>query len=158
MEEIQIVAFRLNNEEYGVNILNVQEIIRPTEITRVPKAPEYLTGVINLRGNVIPVMNLRKRFGLEGELQNDPNTRIIILNLRDINIGVFVDSVSEVLRLPGEEIEEPALIETLDDKFVQAVGKYNERLIILLDINELLDLNNENNTITINSRSEMDGF
>lgn len=144
MEEIQIVVFRLDNEEYGVNILNVQEIIRPTEITRVPKTPEYLTGVINLRGNVIPVMNLRKRFGLEGELQSDPNTRIIILNFRDINIGIFVDSVSEVLRLTKEEIEEPTLIEALDDKFVQAVGKHNDRLIILLDIKELLDLNNEN--------------
>ncbi|NLT94238.1 MAG: chemotaxis protein CheW [Clostridia bacterium] len=153
MEEIQIVAFRLDNEEYGVNILNVQEIIRPTEITRVPKAPAYITGVINLRGNVIPVMNLRQRFGIQGEMQNDSNTRIIILNLQDVNIGIFVDSVSEVIRLSGEEIEEPNLVEALDDKFVQAVGKYNGRLIILLDLNQLLDVNNEK-AHTLSSRSE----
>jgi purine-binding chemotaxis protein CheW len=143
MNEMQIVVFRLANEEYGVNILNVQEIIRPTEITRVPKAPYYITGVINLRGNVIPVMDLYKRFNINGEIQIDPNTRIIILNLNEINIGIFVDSVSEVLRLKGEEIEEPHLIEALDNKFVQAVGKYEDRLIILLDLNELLELDKE---------------
>ena len=154
MNEMQIVVFRLANEEYGVNILNVQEIIRPTEITIVPKAPYYITGVINLRGNVIPVMDLYKRFNINGEIQIDPNTRIIILNLNEINIGIFVDSVSEVLRLKGEEIEEPHLIEALDNKFVQAVGKYEDRLIILLDLNELLELDKEKKSITINKFQE----
>jgi len=143
MEEIQIVAFRLANEEYGINILNVQEIIRPTDVTRVPKAPFYLTGVINLRGNVVPVINLRKRFGITEEMIIDNNTRIIILNIYDFNIGITVDSVTEVLRLKKEDIEEPNLIEALDNKFVQAVGKYNERLIILLDLDEILELETE---------------
>lgn len=156
MEEIQIVAFRLANEEYGVNILNVQEIIRPTEVTRVPKALHYLTGVINLRGNVVPVINLRKRFDIEKEInEDDNNTRIIILNLYDLNIGITVDSVTEVLRLKEDEIEEPNLIEVLDNKFVQAVGKCNDRLIILLNLDEVLELESDSTHI---SRGEVNGI
>ena len=152
MEDIQIVAFRLANEEYGVNILNVQEIIRPTLVTRVPKAPNYLTGVINLRGNVVPVVNLRKRFGINKEKNNDNNTRIIILNVSDLKVGIIVDSVTEVQRITKENIEEPNLIEFLDNKYVQAVGKHDNRLIILLDLQEILELGSENNDKTANSK------
>ncbi|KJS23470.1 MAG: hypothetical protein VR72_01235 [Clostridiaceae bacterium BRH_c20a] len=152
MDDIQIVAFRLANEEYGVNILNVQEIIRPTLVTRVPKAQSYLTGVINLRGNVVPVVNLRKRFGINEEKNNDNNTRIIILNVSDLKVGIIVDSVTEVQRITKENIEEPNLIEFLDNKYVQAVGKHDNRLIILLDLQEILELGSENNDKTANSK------
>lgn len=143
MDEIQVVAFGLANEEYGVNILNVQEIIRPTVVTRVPKAPYYLIGVINLRGNVVPVIDLRKRFGITGVIENEQNSRIIILNIFDLKIGITVDSVSEVLRLTEENIEEPSLIEVLDNRYVHAVGKFNDRLLILLDLAEVLELGSE---------------
>jgi len=159
MKEMQIVAFRLANEEYGINILNVQEIIRPTLVTRVPKAPYYLMGVINLRGNVVPVVNLHKRFGLTTETNKDSNnSRIIILNLYDLHIGITVDSVTEVLRLKEEDIEEPSLIEVLDNKFVQAVGKYNGRLIILLDLDEILELGPEKKDSKLKARGGQDGI
>ncbi|KJS87497.1 MAG: hypothetical protein JM58_03930 [Peptococcaceae bacterium BICA1-8] len=152
MEDIQIVAFRLANEEYGVNILNVQEIIRPTLVTRVPKAPNYLTGVINLRGNVVPVVNLRKRFGINKEKNNDNNTRIIILNVSDLKVGIIVDSVTEVQQITKEDIEEPNLIEFLDNKYVQAVAKHDNRLIIILYLQEILELGSENTVKTANSK------
>ncbi|MGI6226650.1 MAG: chemotaxis protein CheW [Peptococcales bacterium] len=154
MEEMQIVAFNLANEEYGVDILNVQEIIRPTVITRVPKAPSYLVGVINLRGNVVPVIDLRKRFGITGEASNEQNCRIIILSIFDLKIGITVDRVTEVLRLSKENIEEPSLIEVLDNRFVQGVGKFNERLIILLDLVQVLELTSEKNPETTDVRGE----
>lgn len=154
MEEMQIVAFNLANEEYGVDILNVQEIIRPTIITRVPKAPDYLVGVINLRGNVVPVIDLRKRFGITGTASNEQNCRIIILSIFDLKIGITVDRVTEVLRLSKENIEEPSLIEVLDNRFVQGVGKFNERLIILLDLIQVLELTLEKNPETTDVRGE----
>jgi len=140
MDGIQVVAFLLNDEEYAVNILAVQEIIRPTAITRVPKAPEYVQGVINLRGNVVPVINLRKRFGCNKENLIDDNTRIIILNVNEVKAGITVDSVTEVIRISGENIEEPNLIESLDKKYVDGIGKYENRLLILLNLEEILEL------------------
>ena len=121
-------------------------------VTRVPKAQSYLTGVINLRGNVVPVVNLRKRFGINEEKNNDNNTRIIILNVSDLKVGIIVDSVTEVQRITKENIEEPNLIEFLDNKYVQAVGKHDNRLIILLDLQEILELGSENNDKTANSK------
>lgn len=140
MDEMQVVAFRLDNEEYAVDILAVQEIIRPTAITRVPKAPAFVKGVINLRGNVVPVINLRKRFGINKEDLTDNNARIIILNIDEIKIGITVDSVTEVIKIGSEDIEEPNLIESIDKKFVEGVGKYDDRLLILLNLEEILEL------------------
>jgi len=140
VDEMQVVAFRLDNEEYAVDILAVQEIIRPTAITRVPKAPAFVKGVINLRGNVVPVINLRKRFGINKEDLTDNNARIIILNIDEIKIGITVDSVTEVIRIGSEDIEEPNLIESIDKKFVEGVGKYDDRLLILLNLEEILEL------------------
>ena len=139
MDEIQIVAFKLAKEEYAIDILSVQEIIKPTAVTRVPKAPPYIEGVINLRGNVVPVINLRYRFAL-GEGNQTDASRIIILNVNDIKTGITVDSVTEVIRIKRDDIETPDLIGAVDKRFVQGVGKYKERLLIMLDLPEVLDL------------------
>lgn len=137
-EVLQLVTFRLGNEEYSVDILSVQEIIRHMDLTRVPKAPEFVDGVINLRGKVIPVLDLRKRFGLEaGEKTNE--TRIIVVDINDKTVGFKVDAVSEVLRLSADTVEPPpSIVTNADSDYIKGVGKMDGRLIILLEVSKIL--------------------
>ncbi len=135
---LQLVTFRLGNEEYSLDILKVQEIIRQMELTRVPKAPDFVDGVINLRGRVIPVLDLRKRFGLAPDA-NTSETRIIVVDVNDKTVGFKVDAVSEVLRLPSEKVEPPPSIVTgRESEYIRGVGKMDGRLIILLDVSKIL--------------------
>lgn len=137
-QELQFVTFTLNTEEYAVDILNVQEINRITEITRVPNSPDYVEGVVNLRGKVIPIINLRKKFGF-GEKPIDDGSRIIIMEIHGITNGLIVDSVSEVLRIPSSIIEPaPPMSSALNSKFIKGIAKLENRLIILVDIDKLL--------------------
>lgn len=137
-EIVQLVGFVLGNEEYGVDIQKVQEINRILEITRVPRTPEFVMGVINLRGNVIPVINLRERFGLPLK-DNDKDVRIIVVEVQTKIIGIMVDAVSEVLRIPASTIEPPPDIVTgVDTKYIQGVGKLQDRLLIMLDLDKIL--------------------
>ncbi len=137
-EVLQFVTFTLDNEDYAVDILNVQEINRITEITRVPNSPDYVEGVINLRGKVIPVINLRKKFQFK-EKTTDDTSRIIIMEIHGITNGLIVDSVSEVLRVPSSVIEPPPPMSSeLDSKFIKGIAKLKDRLIILLDIDKLI--------------------
>ena len=99
-ELLQLVTFSTGDEEFGVDILRVQEIIRTMAITKVPKAPEFVEGVINLRGKVIPIIDLRRRFGLQSKA-HDKHTRIIVIEINTMIVGFVVDSVSEVLRIPA---------------------------------------------------------
>ena len=135
---LQLVSFTLKDEEYAVDILNVQEINRITEITQVPNAPHYVEGVINLRGKVMPVINLRKKFGIE-EKETDDTSRIIIMDIDGVTNGLIVDSVSEVLRIPADTVEPPPQISSgLNSRFIKGIAKFENRLIILIDINKLL--------------------
>jgi purine-binding chemotaxis protein CheW len=138
MNEEQLVTFSLGTEEFGVDIMKVQEIIRIPEITRVPKAPEYVEGVINLRGNIIPVVNLRVRFGMpEGE--ETDLSRIVVLQFEGKVFGVRVDGVTEVLRLNTDAIEPPPPVALgMDSHFIRGVGKIGERLLILLNLDQLM--------------------
>ena len=137
-EVLQLVTFRLGNEEFSLDILRVQEIIRHMEITRVPKAPDFVEGVINLRGKVIPVLELRKRFGL-GYNERTNETRIIVVEVDDKTVGLKVDAVSEVLRLPADRVEPPPAIATgVDSDYIKGVGKLDGRLLILLDVEKVL--------------------
>lgn len=138
-EDMQVVAFKLGNEEYAVDILAVQEIIRWSDITRVPKAPFYVKGVLNLRGSIIPVVDSRQRFNLPAQEITD-TTRIIILRLGDSPIGMTVDNVTEVVRLGSEQIERPQEVNGVNNQFIKGIGKCGERLILLLDLEEVLDL------------------
>lgn len=136
--EEQLVVFTLGDEIYGVDIARVQEIIRPPAITRVPRTPEFIEGVINLRGKITPVMDLRKRFGLTATgLSRD--TRIMVVEIGGQMVGLIVDGVSEVLRVPAQAIEPPsALVTTVDSTYLRAIAKVNERLIILLDLDRII--------------------
>ena len=135
---LQFVTFTLGNEEYAVDILSVQEINRITEITIVPNSPDYVEGVINLRGKVIPVINLRKKFGLTDK-ETDDSSRIIIMEIQGITNGLIVDSVSEVLRILTNTIEPaPPMSSNISSQFIKGIAKLENRLIILIDLDRLL--------------------
>ncbi|WP_419779619.1 chemotaxis protein CheW [Maridesulfovibrio sp.] len=137
-ELIQLVTFSIGEEEFGVDILKVQEIIRTMEITKVPRAPQFVEGVINLRGKVIPIIDLRSKFGLQTR-EHDQHTRIIVIEINDMIVGFVVDSVSEVLRIPASTVEPPPpVVSGLESEYISGVGKLEDRLLILLDLNRLL--------------------
>ena len=139
VELVQLVTFKIGEEEFGVDILRVQEIIRTMEITRVPKSPDFVEGVINLRGKVIPIIDLRKRFGMEVR-EYDKHTRIIVIEINDMIIGFVVDAVREVLRIPADTVEPPppAVMGGIDSEYIRGVGRLDDRLLILLDLDKLL--------------------
>jgi purine-binding chemotaxis protein CheW len=137
-ELIQLVSFHVGGEEFGLDILRVQEIIRIQQLTRVPNSPPFVDGVINLRGKVIPVIALRKRIGLE-ELAHDKQTRIVVVEVRGTVLGFIVDSVSEVLRIPADTVEPPPRLGKVEREYVSGVGKLDNRLLILLDVDRLLE-------------------
>jgi purine-binding chemotaxis protein CheW len=137
-KELQIVGFRIGNETYGVRIGAVREIVRVPEITAVPSAPDTVEGVINLRGKIIPVMDLRKRFG-HTEITANKKNRILVVELDNKLLGLIVNSASEVLKIPPSEIEAPgSVFADGESGYVTGVGKLKGRLIILLDISKLL--------------------
>lgn len=134
----QLVSFHLGGEEYAMEILGVQEIIRMVQPTRLPNTAEFVEGVINLRGQVVPVIGLRKRFGL-AEKSFDSQTRIVVLETSGATVGFVVDSVSEVLRIPANTVEPPPRMARQGREFVSGIGKLEGRLLLLLDTEKLLD-------------------
>ena len=134
----QFVIFSLEGEEYGIEILRVKEIKEMIRITRVPKAPHYVRGVINLRGEVIPIVDLRKKFNLEKRNDND-STRIIIVAVEEIIVGLVVDTSSEVIGIMIKDIEEaPETVGSFEQGFISGIGKVGSRLIILLNVDKIL--------------------
>jgi purine-binding chemotaxis protein CheW len=136
-EELQLIVFKLGSEEYTVPIEVVQEIIMPQKATHIPKAASFIEGVINLRGNVIPVIDGRKKFEISN-LETSAETRIIVLELESHTVGLIVDSVSEVVHLKTASIEPPPLEFGDGSDFIIGVGKLKDRLLILLDPNKFL--------------------
>jgi purine-binding chemotaxis protein CheW len=136
-EVLQLVSFHLGGEEFGLEILRVQEIIRMMDLTRVPNSPSFVEGVINLRGKVIPVIGLRKRFNLEDH-PHDKQTRIVVVEVKGTVVGFVVDSVSEVLRIPADTVEPPPRLAKVDREFVSGVGKLENRLLLMIDIDRLM--------------------
>jgi purine-binding chemotaxis protein CheW len=136
--QLHLVTFRLDKEEYGVDIASIQEIIRASDITPVPGAPGHVRGVINLRGKIIPVVDLRKRFALPAAAGGD-SQRIIVVELTPKRIGMLVDSVSQVIRIPAGVVEVmPEEATSVDENFIKGVGKLDRRLVIILDLNRSL--------------------
>jgi purine-binding chemotaxis protein CheW len=139
-ELLQLVTFGIGEEEFGIDILKVQEIIRTMAITKVPNSPPYVEGVINLRGKVIPVIDLRGRFNMEYR-SHDSHTRIIVIELHGMIIGFVVDGVSEVLRIQSSTVEPPPpVVAGIDSEYIKGVGKLDDRLLILLDLEKLIPL------------------
>lgn len=137
-ELIQLVSFNLDNEEYGVDVLKVREIIRMPSITRVPNTPHYVEGVINLRGKVIPIINMRRRFGLI-EVEYDKQTRIMVMDVEGELMGFIVDAVSEVIRISSSEIQpSPAVVTSgIDQECIAGVINQADRLLVLLDLQKM---------------------
>jgi len=140
-EEIQLVIFKIGNEEFGVNIHQVKEIVRLIPITPIPRAPEFIEGVVNLRGQILAVMDLAKRLELPSRPRSE-KTRIIVVEIEDNTVGMIVDEVTEVLRLPLEKIEKtPQIVESeIEQKYIKGVGKLDERLLIIIDLANVLSL------------------
>ncbi|GMV90328.1 MAG: hypothetical protein AMXMBFR82_01060 [Candidatus Hydrogenedentota bacterium] len=138
----QYLTFALGNEVYGLEILKVQEIIGMTTVTKVPRTPEFLRGVINLRGKVIPVVDLRAKFGMETQEDTNLTCIIVVQIVRDgqqVIMGVIVDEVAEVVDIRSEQIEPPpSLGGTSQTKFISAMGKVGNKVIILLDSDKVL--------------------
>jgi len=158
MDEEQVVCFWVDREEYGIEIMKVQEIIRIGEITAVPNAPRFVEGIVNLRGDVLPVIDMRTRFGLEKGERTDQN-RIMVVNISGKTTGILVDSVSEVLRIPKNQVEPaPDLITegSVEDRYIQGIGKLDEgnRIIVLLNVDSLLTADEGEELKSMNNASD----
>ncbi len=135
---LQWVTFKLDSETYGINVMQVQEVLRYSEIAPVPGAPEYVIGIINLRGNVVTVIDTRSRFGLSSAEITD-NTRVVIIESEKQVIGILVDSVTEVVYLKNSEIDlAPNVGNDESAKYIQGVSNRDDNLLILVDLNRLL--------------------
>lgn len=148
MEQL-LVVFDLASEQYGLDIGSVESIIKMQAITVVPRAPHFVEGVTNLRGKVLPVIDLRKRFGLpHGEVNKD--MRIVVVEMAGTTVGIIVDGVSEVLRVNSEAIEPPSpIVTTVDSAFIRGIAKVNDRLVILLDLGKVLSLQDQNELMAL---------
>jgi len=137
-EELQAVVFLLNNSYYGVPILQVQEIVKMSSITKVPNTPEFVEGILNLRGNIVPIIDLRKRFYLP-KVEVLDSWKILILKIEEMQFGVMVDQISEVEKIHSSLIEiPPKVVSGVKGDFISGIAKIKDRLLILLDTNKLL--------------------
>lgn len=136
---IQLVGFRLDGADYAIPITKIQEIILMKPVTRIPQVPAFIEGLINLRGVVIPVINLRKRFDMPAR-DVDDETRTIVLNLHDKIVGCIVDAVTRVMRLTGDQIQPaPTTVSTIARNYISGLAKLDDRLLIVLDVEKLFD-------------------
>lgn len=137
-ELTQLVSFMLSDEEYGVEVLRVREIIRMPPITRMPNTPHYVEGIINLRGKVIPIISMRKRFGLP-EIEYTTHTRIMVMDVAGGLTGFVVDGVSEVIRIRSGEIQPPPAMVSgnVDQEFIMGVFNHIDRLLIIMDVDRM---------------------
>ena len=143
VNDMQVVAFKLRDEEYGVSILNVQEIRNLTDITRVPFSADFIKGVINLRGSVLPVIDLKQRLGL-AEMPYTDSTRIVTVKIDDLHVGMLVDAVTEVLTLENRPIDTKKAINNKEgSRFLSGIGNIDGRLIIMLNLPEIVGLPQE---------------
>jgi purine-binding chemotaxis protein CheW len=137
-KDIQVVGFRIGREDFGVPISAIHEIVRMMEVTQVPDAPDYIEGVINLRGRIIPVIDLRKRFG-ERDIAKNKKNRIVVAEINGRQVGLMVDSASEVLKIPPDQIEAPPnVFGDTEVNYVTGVGKLGGRLVIMVDLAKIM--------------------
>lgn len=150
ISEMQLVTFNLGKEEFAVPILQIQEINRLVDITKVPRSPDFVEGVINLRGKVIPIIDLRKRFGLP-QAELGKYARIVVVNMEGRMVGLIVDSVSEVLRLSENAIEPaPPVVAGIDSEYIRGLGKLDGRLLIMLDLSKVLTKEERKELVAVN--------
>lgn len=138
-QENKYLTFKIDTEVYGINVLDVVEILRMIGITPIPESLPYIRGIINLRGKIIPVMDVRLRFGLE-EKQADDRTCIIVVNMKGVDIGLVVDAVAEVIEIPAEQIDSmPSVHQSGHQKFIRGIGKVDDSVKILLELEKMVN-------------------
>ncbi len=136
----QFISFSVGEEEYGLELLRVKEVIRVRETTWLPKAPSFVKGIINLRGEVIPIIDLRDRFGLQVQ-EETPQTRVIVVEVEGRPMGMVVDSVNQVVRVPADQIDPPPpVLGGFSQEFITGVGKLDDKLVILLNADAILTM------------------
>lgn len=148
-----LVTFRLGSGEYAIDIMQAKEIIKMEKITLIPNAPYFVEGVINLRGNIIPIIDLKKRFNLE-ESEGDKNTGIIIAKIEDVDMGIMIDSVSKVVSMPNSDIQPPpSMLQGIGQRYIKGVGKMEDKLLVVLDLDKLFT-NEEDDSASEEEESE----
>jgi purine-binding chemotaxis protein CheW len=137
LDSIQIVCFKIGSEEYGIEILKVQEILKLPKVTKLPKSADYIKGVIDLRGKVIPIINLGKRFGIEFSAESE-SSRAIVVDIKGKRIGLEIDSVSHVIKIDSKDIEPPPpVVKGISGRYIIGIGKLKEGYVVILDINQI---------------------
>ena len=135
---INLVTFKLGNNEYAIDIMQAKEIIKMEKITLIPNAPDYVEGVINLRGNIIPIVDLKKRFNLE-ENDGEKNTGIIIVKIDDVDMGIIIDAISKVVSISNSNIQPPPpMLSGIGQKYIKGVAKLDDKLLVVLDLEKLI--------------------
>lgn len=141
---LQLVSFKIGEEEFGVDILSVQEINRMSQITKVPNTPDFIEGVINLRGRIVPVIDLRVKLGMIRK-EHGKDTRIVVVELKGKTMGFIVDEVNEVLRISKDITEAPPdIVGGVNSEYITSIGKLDDRLLILLDLEKILSFSDLN--------------
>lgn len=136
--EIQLAVFMLDGQQYGLDIAKIKQIVRPLKITKLPKSPDFLEGVVNLRGVVIPVIDMRKRFGL-GPRESEANTKVIIASVARKVVGIIVDDVTEVVPVPKNEIQPPPrVVHGVNSNYLLGVCRYKDDILLILNLDEIL--------------------
>lgn len=152
----QLVKFQVGDDTFGIEITQIYQILKPQQIFKVPNAPQYIEGLLNLRGKVLTIFNLRIRFGLPAK-ENDENTRIITVNIGDYLLGFIVDSVTEIIRIQDEEIEStPSVLKDFDKRYLSGIAKVEEKLILLLNFKEILTPDEEQQVKDIVEQNKTD--
>ena len=142
-DSTNLVTFRLGSGEYAIDIMQAKEIIKMEKITLIPNAPDFVEGVINLRGNIIPIIDLKKRFNLE-EIEGDKNTGIIIVKIEDVDMGIIIDSISKVVYISNSDIQPPPpMLSGIGQKYIKGVGKLEDKLLVVLDLEKLFTTDEE---------------
>ncbi|WP_028330763.1 chemotaxis protein CheW [Brachyspira alvinipulli] len=145
-DSTNLVTFRLGSGEYAIDIMQAKEIIKMEKITLIPNAPDFVEGVINLRGNIIPIIDLKKRFNLE-EIEGDKNTGIIIVKIEDVDMGIIIDSISKVVSISNSDIQPPPpMLSGIGQKYIKGVGKLEDKLLVVLDLEKLFSTDEEEET------------
>lgn len=140
-QESKFAVFTIGNVEFALDIMQIKEIIKPIKITVIPKAPRFIEGVINLRGGIIPIVDLRKRFGVKAAGAESAKERVIVTRLNRKVIGLIVDSVTDVISLDKKNISPaPEIVKGISSQFIKGVGKLNDRLILLIDLDTILTI------------------
>ena len=147
-DSTNLVTFRLGTGEYAIDIMQAKEIIKMEKITLIPNAPDFVEGVINLRGNIIPIIDLKKRFNLE-ETDGDKNTGIIIVKIEDVDMGIIIDSISKVVSMANSDIQPPPpMLSGIGQKYIKGVGKLEDKLLVVLDLEKLFSSDEDDETDT----------